>query len=90
MTSMVLRDSTLESLTPNVNTLLVVVTYCPTYLLTYLPTYKTYLYRYYYLPTTYAKTSLNFTSVIEGTFIWQHLQSSILKSEMLMYVSLVS
>jgi intergrase/recombinase len=30
---------------------------------------------------------MNFTSVIEGTLIWQHLQASILKSEMLMYVS---
>jgi hypothetical protein len=90
MTSMVLGDSTLESLTPNVNALLV-VTYCPTYLLTYLPTYKTYFCGDYYLPTylptTYAKTSVNFTSVIEGTIIWRHLQASILKSEMLMYVS---
>jgi len=66
---MVLWDSTLESLTPNVNALLVVVTYCPTYLLTYLPTYKTYLCHDYYLPTTYAKTSMNFTSVIECTLI---------------------
>jgi hypothetical protein len=56
MTSMVLGDLLLESLTPNVNALLV-VTYSPTYLLSYLPTYKTYLCCDYYLTiTTYAKT----------------------------------